>query len=178
MSKTQGRKSTRLQTYNYSTPGVYFITICVRNHSCLFGSVGDGEMRSNQFGKILEQQWKTNITSFPGIKSDEWVVMPNHFHGLIHILEDSEQCVARTNTNDHAVNPRRKMLIPQVVGKFKMQSSKLINQALDRKGKTLWMRGYWDRIVRNEAELHRIREYIVNNPLKWELDRLNPKNNL
>ena len=178
MNKTQGRKSTRLQAYNYSTPGLYFITICVHNHSCLFGNIKDGEMRCNQLGKILEQQWKTTISSFPGIKSDEWVVMPNHFHGLIHLLEHSEKRLVQTNTNDHAITTRRKMLIPKVVGKFKMQTSKLINQVLDRKGKTLWMRGYWDRVVRNEAELHRIREYIVNNPLKWELDRLNPKNNL
>lgn len=178
MTKCKGRKSTRLQLYDYSTPGYYFITICVQNHACLFGEILDGKMHQNELGTILNKEWRESLSSYPNIKADQWVVMPNHFHGLIQILDFLPRNKGYVNTGHLSVNERRKMLIPKVIGKFKMHTSKSINQVFNQKGRSLWMRGYWDRVVRNEAELEKIRQYIVNNPLRWELDKLNPKNNL
>lgn len=177
MDNYKGRKSIRLQQYDYSTPGYYFITICVQNRACLFGKILNGKMLRNELGDILDHEWCQTLSSYPNIKTDKWIVMPNHFHGLVQILDFPLRNKGHINASKLQEYERRKMLIPKVVGKFKMQTAKLINQARNKIGRPLWMRGYWDRVVRNEAELSRIREYIVNNPLKWELDKLNPTHN-
>ena len=81
------RRSIRLQGYDYSQPGIYFITICTKNHECLFGEILNGEMRLNDFGKIAHQCWLEIPNHFPHIQLDEFVIMPDHIHGII-ILND------------------------------------------------------------------------------------------
>ena len=97
---------------------------------------------------------------------DEFIIMPNHIHGIIFIVGAIHELPLQKY--------RRKMLLPKVIGYFKMNTAKQFNQILNRTGQPFWQRNYYEHIIRNEKELNRIREYIQNNPLKWELDRENP----
>ena len=81
------RRSIRLQGYDYSQPGIYFITLCTQNHECLFGEILNGEMRLNEFGKMTQQCWLEISDHFPHVQLDEFAIMPNHIHGTI-ILND------------------------------------------------------------------------------------------
>ena len=80
------RKLNRLSGYDYSTAGSYFITICIKNRECMFGEILDGEMKLNESGKITDEQWKWLFQQYNYIRMDEYVIMPNHFHGIIHIV--------------------------------------------------------------------------------------------
>jgi len=77
------RRSIRLQGYDYSQPGIYFITLCTQNRECLFGEILNGEMRLNEFGKIAHQCWLEMPHHFPHVQLDEFVIMPDHIHGII-----------------------------------------------------------------------------------------------
>lgn len=169
------RKSNRLRDYNYSQPGSYFVTICTKDQKCLFGSVSGPKIQLNKLGQIVINTWDEVIQSQSIITSDSMVVMPNHFHAIISIeTHEPQNEIPFSNKELH--QKRRTMLLSKVIGRFKMQSAKKVNQARNLSGESLWMRSYWDRIIRNEEDLMKIREYIQNNPLKWELDKLNPKN--
>ena len=79
------RRSIRLKGYNYSQAGLYFVTICVQNHECLFGEIIDGAMILNDYGNIVRDEWQYLTTKYPHIKLHEYVIMPNHFHGIVEI---------------------------------------------------------------------------------------------
>ena len=107
--------------------------------------------------------------------------MPNHLHGIILItdVEAIHELPLQESMNvgtihELSLRERRNMLLPKVIGYFKMNSAKIINQKISSSGTSLWQRNYYEHIIRNESELDRIREYIVNNPIKWTLDYDNP----
>ena len=87
------RRSLRLQDYDYSQPGAYFVTICVKDRKCLLGSVTDGEMRLAKYGLIAAKSWQWLSSAYPYISLDEWTIMPNHFHGIIFINEPMQRAV-------------------------------------------------------------------------------------
>jgi REP element-mobilizing transposase RayT len=164
--RRRDRKVLRLKSYDYSKTGGYFITICTHNRRSLFGEVINQEMWLNEAGEINEQWWLKLRNKFSKISLDSYIIMPNHLHGIIMINS--------VGAIHELPLLRRQMLIPKMVGYFKMNSAKYINKLKDIKGIPLWQRNYYERIIRNENELSRIREYIQNNPLKWDLDRENP----
>ncbi|MCL2328973.1 MAG: transposase [Bacteroidetes bacterium] len=82
------RRSIRLKGYDYSQAGMYFVTICVQNREHLFGEIVDGEMILNDAGKMVEKEWVDLKNRFPNIELHEFVVMPNHFHGIIQIVDN------------------------------------------------------------------------------------------
>lgn len=178
--KIHHRRSIRLQTYDYSRSGAYFVTICVQGKACLFGDVVDGTMRLNDAGGIVARTWEWLPTRNAHVELDAWVVMPNHVHGIIVLTGDgwgeldgggrggSGKGGSRTAPTD-----TRKSL-GRLVGMFKTVSTKQMNILRGTPGATVWQRNYWEHIVRDESELDRIREYIVNNPGKWEMDQLHP----
>ena len=164
------RRSIRLKEYDYSQDGHYFVTICVQNHVEYFGVVENGEMILNQFGKIVEKCWNELPDHYGNCELDEYVIMPNHFHGIL-IINGCSNVGAIHELPLHGKNCRRKMLIPLIVGQFKMRSSKLINQIRGTPGKQLWQRNYYERVIRDEKELFNTKRYIRNNPLEWYLDQ-------
>ncbi len=166
------RRSIRLKGYDYSHAGAYFITVCTRNGKCLFGDVINGKMRLNAHGNIVSECWNKIPTHFPNVETDAFVVMPNHIHGIIII--NNVGAIHELPLRDNKIT-RRRMLIPKVVGFYKMNTAKLINQFLNTPGVHIWQRNYYEHIIRNKENLNEIREYIVNNPLKWNLDKENPK---
>jgi len=186
------RRSIRLSGYDYSRHGAYFVTICTQDRECLFGGISDGEMVLNEAGTMIEKWRNELINKFSNIELDQDVIMPNHLHGIIMICKPQDKTVGTDlrvcpeigeyiNRSEHTGSPLRmkKNTISHMVQWFKtMTTNEYIRHVRNDgwkpfKGK-LWQRNFHERVIRNEDELNRIREYILNNPLKWHLDRDNP----
>ena len=172
--KRGNRRSIRLKGYDYSKTGAYFVTICAQNRVCLFGNIVDGKMMLNQFGQIVDVVWNDLPNHYPHIQLDIYCIMPNHFHGIV-MLTDTVGAIHELPLQ-MSQQQRRNMLLPKLIGRFKMLSSKQINQSRHTTGTKLWQRNYYEHIIRDEKDYNRICEYIKNNPLKWELDSLHPEN--
>ena len=170
------RQSLRLKGYDYSNNGAYFVTICAKDRQCFLGNVVGGEMQANAMGQIVRSLWNELPTHYPGIAIDEFVIMPNHVHGIICIV--GAQFIAPHINNRNEINPKgainRAPTLGEIIRRFKGGSAYLIRKV--HASTFAWQRNYHDHIIRNEKELRRIREYIVNNPLTWEQDENNPKN--
>jgi putative transposase len=158
----QERKYLRLKHYDYSQSGAYFVTICTNEREAYFAKCRNLEV-------VIQNHWKGLKIRFPEIELDEFIVMPNHIHGIIFIVGATHELPLQLSQKR-----RQNMLLSKVVGYFKMNTAKQINQILNRAGLPFWQRSYYEHVIRNEKELRKIREYILNNPLKWELDRENP----
>ncbi len=185
------RRSIRLKGYDYSQTGMYFVTNCTQNRECLFGDMVDGAMQVNAAGRMIKKWWLELNNKFPVVQTDEFIVMPNHIHGIV-IIVGADLCVcpgepdaqtepdtcrdmdAQTNLGAHIGAP-----LPEIVQWFKTMTTNEYIRGVKQHGWSpfpgkLWQRNYYEHIVRNENELNQIREYIINNPLQWELDRENP----
>ena len=152
------RRSIRLPGYDYSQSGAYYVTICTAARECLFGEVLNGAMRLNSFGNIARGEWLGLPRRCPGVKVDAFVVMPNHVHGIVWV----------TNRTRHALS--------EIVRRFKTRAARRINERRKMTGTPLWQRDYYEHIVRDEDDLNRIRQYIIDNPVTWEEDAENPAN--
>lgn len=172
-------KSIRLKGYDYSRAGAYFVTICTHNKECLFGSVMDENMVLNDFGRMVDVEWLKTAEIRKNVVLDGYVIMPNHFHGIFLITENNSG-KARLATTKYNVSIKMEFgkpkpgSLPVIVGSFKSAVTRQINLVRGTPGKEVWQRNYYEHIIRNPDELNRIREYIINNPLKWHLDRDNP----
>jgi REP element-mobilizing transposase RayT len=171
------RQSIRLQQYDYSQAGGYFITICTQNKECMFGEIVDGKMQLNDIGQVVQQCWDDIPVHFPHIELDAFVVMPNHIHGIVVVADN----ILRRGTACRAqdLNPTMERFrqpvagsIPTVIRSFKAAVTKNVNELRQTPGVKLWQRNYWEHVIRNEPELNQLREYINFNPERWELDRL------
>lgn len=176
-NKELNRQSIRLKGYDYSQSGFYFITICVRNRECIFGEIKDGIMLLNEYGNVTQRFWNQIGDRFHNVHQDAFVVMPNHVHAIIEIKSVRTSVGAihelplRIVNHEQSKKQRRKMLIPKIVGWYKMNTAKRINTKLDKTGTPFWQRNYYEHIIRNEESLHRIRQYIDENPERWDEDR-------
>ena len=174
------RQSIRLEHYDYSSNGAYFVTICTAQRVHLFGEISDMTMQLNDFGKIAHNCWLELPNHFPQILLDEFVVMPNHVHGIV--LIQSEQLGEPIAVGARHASPLRghaafrgvkQGSLGAIVGSYKSAVTKRINEARGSPGEVVWQRNYFDRIVRSDEQLIAARAYIVNNPLGWALDELN-----
>ncbi len=161
MAKLQRRSSMRLRGWDYTANGAYFVTICTHQRQNLF--------EHPTVVQIIKETW-TRIPGQPSSRHvilDEWVVMPNHLHGILILSGKKIDLSASSKVGLVAGS------ISAIIGNFKSVATRQIHsQSLISTGK-IWQRGYYDRIIRNERELRAIREYIQNNPLRWEQDRDN-----
>lgn len=173
-SRKQNRHSIRLSEYDYSQAGMYFVTICTQDKACLFGHVINGEMVLNEMGNIVQDEWLRIEAIWSNVKCGAFVVMPNHFHGIVVITKTVG--VIHESPSQMTVKQRRNMLLPKIIGRFKMQTSKQINLIRYMAGQKLWQRNYYEHVIRDEDDYLRIYEHINNNPLRWELDSLHPRN--
>ena len=173
----RNRRSIRLKGYDYTLEGAYFVTICTQNRKCLFGDIIDGEMHLNDAGKILQTTWDDLPNHYPHIELDESVIMPDHFHGIIWIMDGHPDVDGRVSNPPlrppHDTNAipnadgRRTHGLPEIIRALKTFSSRRINELRKSPGSKIWQRNYWDYIIRNDRDLERIRTYIQNNPSKW-----------
>lgn len=170
------RRSLRIPGYDYSSAGGYFITLSAHRSKPLFGAIANSEMCLNQFGEIVTEEWKRSFAIREEISPDAWVVMPNHFHAIVLFTKAGNDCtgdqpVARTT---RPCGPATHSLSSLVAG-FKAAATKRINAHRHTPGAPVWHRNYYEHVIRDEKSLDRIREYIFYNPLRWDLDRENPK---
>ena len=167
--KTQlpSRRPNRLKDYDYSQAGCYFITVCTHNRQKWFGTVNNGVMEKNDYGKIITECWQDLPNHYPNVKIDARVVMPNHVHGII-IIGYVGNGLKPFPTQPHGLS--------EIIRGFKTFSSRCINKSNDKKNKFRWQKSFYDHIIRNEESLNKIREYIINNPETWDSDENNLKN--
>ncbi|MEH2403438.1 transposase [Nostoc sp.] len=203
------RQSIRLKGYDYASAGGYFITICSHQRECLFGEVVDGTMQLNDLGQIVAEEWERSPNLRQEIKLDAWIVMPNHFHGIVFIEPVAYLGVNNhgVGINDHAVvgaqglaplqsnvplqsnglpqsdaplptnMPNRKpRSLGSFIAGFKMAVTKRINLLRGTPRVPIWQRNYYEHIIRNQAALYKIREYVQTNPISWNTDQLHPHN--
>ena len=165
------RHSIRLRGYDYSQAGAYFVTVCVQRHECLFGDVANGKMRLNDAGRTAQTAGEGLPDHFPSVELDTFVVMPNHVHGIIVLVGAGLALPKRGAASSAPTTPT----LGNVMRAFKSISAINVNRLLSRSGQSLWQRNYYEHIIRDAESLDRIREYIVANPLRWALDRENPR---
>ena len=150
------------------------MTICTHLRAFLFGDVVGEEMRLNELGKIVEWTWRDLPNRVAHVGLDAFVIMPNHVHGIIFITDVGAIHELPLRIDHQLRWKRRQMLLPKIIGRFKMNAAKDINRIRQTPGATVWQRNYHEHIIRNDESLNRIREYIANNPSQWAFDRENP----
>lgn len=163
------RQSIRLRGYDYAQAGWYFVTIGVQGHACLFGDVVDGVMQLNDAGWMVDH-WLSKVPDkYPSVQIDTAVVMPNHLHAII-VFDLPAAPDAQ---------PQPTPRLGQVIGWFKTMTTNAYIRGV-RDGtwppfdRRLWHRNYYERIIRNQAALDRIRTYIIGNPSRWKRDQVLP----
>lgn len=187
------RRSIRLKDYDYTQAGAYFVTLCTQHRACVLGDVIDDEMYLSTTGAIVADAWEWLAQQYPYVAIDAYVVMPNHFHGIIVINNDpvvgavrepphippTQPPTTTQNEPPHIQSIQPPKQIPRkplgrLIGAFKTVSTKRINELNSTPGMIFWQRDFYEHIIRHENALDRIRRYIINNPLKWAIDRQNP----
>jgi putative transposase len=229
------RRSIRLKGYDYARRGAYFVTLCVQNRECALGEIVGGEMHPNRAGRMIEKWWLELNHKFAAVDTDEYVIMPNHFHGIVIIVNPAptigadfgavgadlrvgpvtdvgavvgaDLCVGPVTDvradlrvgpvtdvgaivgadlrvgpapgldlvqSEHVGSP-----LPTIVQWFKTMTTNEYIREVKQSGwppfpGKFWQRNYYEHIVRDEADLARIRAYLQNNPAKWALDQLHP----
>ena len=166
MNNLSKRKRLRLKNYDYSQSGYYFITICTHDRRNLFGSIVDGRIKLNHYGKIVEQDLLKMPEQFMNVKLDKYVIMPNHLHCIIVILNSGSDSPAMLSKAEQS---RLFPTIPKIIGLFKSGTARKIRQL--NRDIIVWQKSYYDRVIRNRSEYLKIWEYIDTNPLKWKLDK-------
>src|ERR1700680_4851963 len=164
--------SRRLQTRDYTSPGLYFVTICANFKYCIFGSVIDGNVQLTPLGQIARQTWLQIPSHFGSASLHAFVVMPNHLHGIIEIgAKGLAQHAAPVQGKLPAATPQDASL-SVIVRSFKAEVTKRGRLELNCKGE-IWQRNYFDRVIRDGREFSNASRYIAENPSKWEWDREN-----
>lgn len=179
---SERRRSIRLHGFDYTQRGAYFVTVCTHDRTCLFGDVVDGAMRLNNAGRVTERCWAAIPDHFPHVEIDVFVVMPNHVHGIVWIVNDvSGDVGARDGAKDFS--PLRRgasslrspsKTVGSIVRGFKIGVTKWMRA--NTGVHDVWQRNYFEHVIRNETALSRIRQYIIDNPARWHEDRENPAN--
>ncbi len=164
----KNRRSIRLKEYDYSVPGEYFITICTKDRVHLFGNIDNDRMHESQLGKIVRDCWVEIPKHFPNVELDEFVVMPNHVHGIIGINPVGVQYI-------EPLPNRYQHIIPGSVGSIIRSFKSAVTRWCTKNGfkDFRWQRNYFEHIIRDDKSLDRIREYIASNPEQWHHDREN-----
>lgn len=167
------RRSIRIKDYNYTESGAYFVTICALNRQCLFGKIIDSAMILSEAGRIVEKEWLNVEVARCNVKLDLFVVMPNHFHAILWIdgnKNGTASCAPTPQRFGHVVSGS----LSAIIRGFKAGVTNRYNKVCEASGKSIWQRNYYEHVIRNDESLGKIREYIINNPLSWGLDKENP----
>jgi len=182
MIKFSNRRSIRLPEYDYCQSGAYFVTICTRERECLLGQIERGQVVLSDSGEIAQSVWIGLPNRFPSVTLDEYVIMPNHIHGIVLV---GAQFIAPDPKDDMA---HRVCTLGDIVRAYKATVTRLIrtrddasvinqgvmNHAPTGAARFGWQRNYYEHVIRNDDDLQRTREYILGNPACWDEDENNP----
>ncbi len=170
-------ESTRLKNRDYSSNGYYYITICTKNREWLFGNIVGGKMQLSAIGEIVLQGWNDSFVMRAELFCDQFVIMPNHIHGIIIIEKPVETHGRASLHQSHTDVPSPPYRTPKSVSSFiagfKSAVTKRINEIRQTPGVPLWQSRFYDHVIRDEKSLQKIREYIVNDPMNWQEDKMN-----
>ena len=185
------RRSIRLQGYDYSQPGAYYVTIVTWHREFLFGEVVNGEMQLNKYGKIVQQEWLELPKRLQYIELGAFIIMPNHAHGIFRpIVGATRQDLTETRADktvlplvftegtDGSPLPRgpKPSSLGAIIAQFKSRVTKRLWKIPSLKGTPIWQRNYYEHIIRNERDLQNKTDYIEANPMLWDEDDENPLN--
>jgi putative transposase len=142
------RRSIRLQNYDYTECGQYFVTICIQNRECLLGVISQGIFSASDSGKIVQRALKALQQNHPEITIESWIVMPNHVHFILEIYQQSN------------------VALGELVRQFKYDTTKQINKSRNSPGIKVWQRNYYEHIIRTDRAYQIIKNYIHQNPIR------------
>ena len=168
-SQGKHRRSIRLQGYDYSQSGAYFVTMVTFRRECLFGEIQNERMRLSDMGQIADENWRAIPEHFPQVELGAYMVMPNHVHGIIIIQPVGAQYIAPLQTQPPHVKPGS---VGSIIRTYKAAVTRRIQKELN--GGNIWQRNYYEHIIRNDEEHNRIHLYIESNIDNWEDDDENP----
>lgn len=178
-SETLHRHSLRFKDYDYTQAGAYFVTICTKNHQCIFGEIQQGRMQLNATGRLAAAQWQQLPNRFTDLDLGEWVVMPNHIHGILVITGMGEASLDIESGDAGYLSWDASPLRPvgtmpgslaAIIQNYKSISSRRISAQDEKLKGLIWQRNYYEHVIRNERELRAISEYIQTNPQNWQKD--------
>ena len=156
------RKSIRLKDYDYTTPMWYYITVCTINHKSTLCEIINGKTVLSRYGKIVKEEWLSTKAKRENIDLDYYVITPNHFHGIIIIESRDKACLDPTEKRKFG-KPIPNSL-SSIIGSFKSAVTKRVIEIRETPGLKFWQSRFYDHIIRNDLDLHRIRTYISNIP--------------
>jgi putative transposase len=182
------RKSIRLQGYDYSQEGVYFVTLVTKHREPLFGEIINGEMSLNEFGEIVKFTWHDLLNHNPNIDLDEFIIMPNHVHGIINIVGAGSQPAPGSQLpriiggglepgveNRVGLEPTpTKISLMEIMRQFKTFSARRINTLRLTTGTSVWQRSFYDHVIDTGEEYENFADYIFTNPQNWLKDKERP----
>lgn len=173
------RRSIRLKNFDYSKEGAYYISLCTYNKEYLFGEIKNKEMILNVNGKAVDVFWHEIPLHYPEVELDEYIIMPNHIHGIIFINTADVQDFKPLRKKIPEQTNKYQHIIPGSIGSiirgFKIGATKWFKANTEIS--PVWQRNYYEHIIRDDEDLNRIREYIKSNPMNWDKDDENIKEN-
>lgn len=158
----RGRRTVRLRGHDYRS-GTYFITICVHDRVPEFGEVVQRRVNLSPAGRIAKACWLDIPGHHPHVQMDAFVVMPDHLHGILRFVDPPTSADRPRHFGDAVPGS-----LSTVLGSYKAEVTKRINALRDAPRRKIWQRNYYEHIVRSEPDLHRIRWYIITNPIRWD----------
>ena len=186
MKQFKSRKPNRLNGYNYTQTGHYYVTICTQNRQYIFGKIANNKMLLNNAGQMVDQTLKTLPKYYSNIIIDNYVVMPNHAHIIIQIT-NNENGYRNERIQDNGQTqrsvPTGNLSLSNIIQRFKMITTKHYIDGVKNNNwrpfnKRIWQRSFYDHIIHIEKSLDNIRAYIINNPSTWNNDEHNINNSV
>jgi len=190
--KIHHRRSIRLQGYDYSREGLYFITLCCQHRKHLFGTISNGKMTLSPAGEIVKEEWEKTPRLRPNTKLHPYIIMPNHFHAILEIIFPAQSQSRESQSEKKESNLKEEENSQSGESQFGSKKSNLKGEKNSQSTGELqfaptefapttnfspkdkiWQRDYYEHIIRNKKSYHRISKYIQNNPAQWEKDTFN-----
>ncbi len=175
----RNRRSLRLRGCDYTARAGYFVTLCTHNRACLLGTISHGDLRETSCGQIAREEWFKTAALRPYLllRADEFVLMPNHIHGILWIMDRPAATKEQPRRPITAANPPRgpkSRSIGAILAGFKSATTRRVNEHRPASRLPLWQRNFYEHVIRDGKSLDRIRRYIADNPSRWEFDPNNP----
>jgi REP element-mobilizing transposase RayT len=179
MPSLPARRSVRLRGHDYRQAGAYFVTVCTFRRECFLASVIEDQLRLSAVGQVVDAGWRAIPHFFPHVSLDLFVVMPNHLHGIF-LLEEEPRAKHPPEADASPLHPSRPKgtaagSVSAILQSFKATTARRVRSLPEMERIRLWQRGFFDHIIRDNAELNRVRRYVEENRLRWALDEENPQ---